>query len=69
MTPSQDYFSKWGDEGEVDLKEELSNLIILTASRCLLGKEVREQMFGRVSDLFHELDAGMIPIRCRKSAH
>ena len=49
----------------MDLKEELSTLIILTASRCLLGKEVREQMFGHVSDLFHELDAGMLPIRSR----
>ncbi|KAL0356614.1 UNVERIFIED_CONTAM: Sterol 14-demethylase [Sesamum calycinum] len=36
---AEDYFSKWGDSGEVDLKYELEHLIILTASRCLLGEE------------------------------
>jgi sterol 14-demethylase len=32
----------------VDLKEELAKLIIMTASRTLLGREVREQMFEQV---------------------
>lgn len=58
----QDYFSKWGDSGEVDLKYELEHLIILTASRCLLGREVRDKLFDDVSSLFHELDNGMLPI-------
>lgn len=56
------FFDKWGDEGEVDLKSELEHLIILTASRCLLGREVRDQLFQNVSDLFHDLDNGMLPI-------
>ena len=34
----QEYFAKWEDEGTVDLKDELSELIILTASRTLLGE-------------------------------
>jgi sterol 14alpha-demethylase len=46
----------------VDLKYELEHLIILTASRCLLGKEVREKLFDDVSALFHDLDNGMQPI-------
>lgn len=58
----QDYFSKWGDIGEVDLKYELEHLIILTASRCLLGREVRDKLFDDVSALFHDLDNGMLPI-------
>ena len=58
----QNYFAKWGDEGVVDLKAELEHLIILTASRCLLGREVRDQLFQSVSDLFHDLDNGMLPI-------
>ena len=33
----QAYFAKWGDEGVVDLQEKLSELVILTASRTLLG--------------------------------
>lgn len=59
---AEDYFSKWGDSGEVDLKYELEHLIILTASRCLLGREVRDKLFDDVSALFHDLDNGMLPI-------
>ncbi|WCJ26711.1 Lanosterol 14-alpha demethylase [Euphorbia peplus] len=59
---AQEYFSKWGDSGEVDLKYELEHLIILTASRCLLGCEVRDKLFDDVSALFHDLDNGMLPI-------
>jgi len=35
----QDFFAKWGDEGVVDLQEQLTDLIIITASRTLLGTE------------------------------
>ena len=62
VLPRQAFFKKWGDEGEVDLLQELSDLIILTASRCLMGKEVRESLFEKVSGLFHYLDMGMRPI-------
>ena len=34
---AQAYFAKWGDEGVVDLQEKLSELVILTASRTLMG--------------------------------
>lgn len=59
---AEDYFAKWGNEGEVDLFKELSDLIILTGSRCILGREVRENLFGEVSMLIHDLDQGMQPI-------
>lgn len=62
VTEAEEYFSKWGDSGEVDLKYELEHLIILTASRCLLGEEVRNKLFDDVSALFHDLDNGMLPI-------
>lgn len=45
----QAYFSKWGDSGVVDLKEEFGKLIALTAARTLLGREIREQLFDEVS--------------------
>lgn len=57
-----DYFAGWKDEGEVDLFEELSRLIILTGSRCIMGREVRENLFGEVAHLIHDLDQGMQPI-------
>lgn len=59
---AEEWFAKWGDEGEVDLFEELGNLIILTGSRCIMGREVRENLFGEVSHLIHDLDQGMQPI-------
>lgn len=51
-----------GDEGELDLMDAMANLTILTASRCLLGREVRETLFGEVSHLLRELDEGINPI-------
>uniref|UniRef100_A0A7S1T5V4 Uncharacterized protein n=1 Tax=Compsopogon caeruleus TaxID=31354 RepID=A0A7S1T5V4_9RHOD len=60
------YFDKtWNDPsgtGEVDLLDSLSELIVLTASRCLLGREVRENLFVSVNNLLHDLDMGMQPI-------
>lgn len=56
------FFAKWGDSGEVDLKDEFSRLIALTAARTLLGREIREQLFDRVADLLHDLDDGMRPL-------
>ncbi|KAF8653472.1 hypothetical protein HU200_062218 [Digitaria exilis] len=51
----EDYFSKWDQQGTVDLKWELAQLLMLISSRCLLGREVREKMFKEVYTLFHEL--------------
>ena len=59
---AEDYFAKWGDEGEVDLLDALSELIVLTASRCLLGREIRETLFAEVTTLVHDLDKGMVPL-------
>ncbi|KAK9794631.1 hypothetical protein WJX73_002662 [Symbiochloris irregularis] len=59
---TQDFFGKWGDSGIVDFKDVLADLIILTASRTLLGREVRENMFSQVTALLHDLDEGMKPI-------
>jgi sterol 14-demethylase len=54
--------SEWGAEGEKDLLDEMSNLTILTASRCLLGPEIRGTLFGTFSQLFREIDEGINPI-------
>jgi hypothetical protein len=34
---AQAYFARWGDAGEVDLSKAFAELIILTASRTLMG--------------------------------
>lgn len=51
----ESYFAKWGNEGIVDLKLEFDQLLMLISSRCLLGKEVRENMFDEVNTLFREI--------------
>eukprot|EP00126_Sphaerothecum_destruens_P007631 Sdes_comp19924_c0_seq1m12357 len=55
------YISRLGDSGEVDIFKILSELVIMTASRCLLGKEVRSMLDERVADLYHDLDGGFTP--------
>jgi sterol 14-demethylase len=40
--------------------DQLSELIVMTASRCLLGREIRETLFSEVSTLVHDLDKGMV---------
>lgn len=59
---SVNYFKEWGESGECDLLEALSELTILTASRCLHGNDVREHLFKEVSKLYHDLDHGLTPL-------
>lgn len=62
VAETEAFLADWGDAGEKDLLEELSNLTILTASSCLLGREVRQDLYGQVSHLLRELDEGINPI-------
>ncbi|CAD6267611.1 unnamed protein product [Miscanthus lutarioriparius] len=55
----EDYFTRWGQHGTVDLKHEFEQLLMLISSRCLLGREIRENMFDEVHTLFRELNGGM----------
>lgn len=59
---AEEYFAKWGETGTVNLLDVFGELIIMTASRTLLGREVREHMFREVADLYHDLDDGMRPL-------
>ncbi len=59
---TREYLADWGNEGKVDLFNALSELTILTASRCLHGNDVREHLFREVSELYHDLDHGLTPL-------
>ena len=59
---AEDFFKAFPDECEVDIHAKLSELIIFTASRCLMGREIRETLFDTVYKYFHDLDNGMQPI-------
>jgi sterol 14-demethylase len=56
------YIKNWGESGTVDILEALSELTILTSSRCLHGDEIRENMFAEVSRIYHDLDKGVTPL-------
>lgn len=49
---AEKFFKRWGEEGEIDLIEKLSELIILTASRCLMGPEVRCHVLSCIHEPF-----------------
>uniref|UniRef100_A0A3Q3MSW6 Lanosterol 14-alpha demethylase n=2 Tax=Mastacembelus armatus TaxID=205130 RepID=A0A3Q3MSW6_9TELE len=55
---TKEYFQRWGDSGERNLFEALSELIILTASSCLHGKEIRSMLNEEVAQLYADLDGG-----------
>jgi len=61
-TETRAFLKDWGEEGTVDLLESLSDLTILTASRCLHGDDVRENLYREVSKLYHDLDQGVTPL-------
>jgi sterol 14-demethylase len=56
---AEEWFDKWPESGQIDLMKELSELIILTASRCLLGKEIRENVHSEFAHLYQQLSDGM----------
>lgn len=56
---AEEWFNKWPDSGEIDLMKEFSQLIILTASRCLLGKEIRENVQTEFAHFYQQLSDGM----------
>ena len=57
-----DYLKRWKNEGEVNLLDALSELTILTASRCLHGDDVREELFEDIARTYHDLDKGVQPL-------
>lgn len=58
------FLSEWKESGEVDFLEEMNKLTILTASRCLLGPEIRDnpKVASEFAALYHDLEGGLNPI-------
>lgn len=48
--------------GVVDIFKTMSEITILTASRTLQGKEVRDNLDKSFADLYHDLDLGFNPL-------
>lgn len=56
---AEQWFNQWPESGQIDLMQQLSQLIILTASRCLLGKEIRENLHTEFAHWYQQLSDGM----------
>eukprot|EP00325_Prymnesiales_sp_UTEX-LB-985_P032542 CAMPEP_0174722152 /NCGR_PEP_ID=MMETSP1094-20130205/37685_1 /TAXON_ID=156173 /ORGANISM="Chrysochromulina brevifilum, Strain UTEX LB 985" /LENGTH=899 /DNA_ID=CAMNT_0015922949 /DNA_START=13 /DNA_END=2712 /DNA_ORIENTATION=- len=59
---AESYFGNWGNEGTVELRKVFSELIILTASSCLMGREIREGLSNDIARIYHSLDGGLTPL-------
>eukprot|EP00461_Guttulinopsis_vulgaris_P002790 UN02791 len=53
------YFKSWPESGTVNFHKEFSQLIINTASRCLMGDEIRETLKDDVAEQYEYLNDGM----------
>jgi len=60
---TKNYFSRWNEKsGTQDVHKATAELIIMTASKCLLGDEVRSKLDESFAQIFHDLDGGFQPI-------
>ena len=46
----------------MELRKVFSELIIMTASSCLMGPEIRENLSGEIARIYHSLDGGLTPL-------
>lgn len=51
--------AKLGDEGEVQLPELTQELTLYIASRCLIGREFRQELSDEFNHLYHDLEGGI----------
>lgn len=56
---AEEYFGRWGDEGEVDLYKVGNELTIYTSSRSLLGVDFRRRLSGKFAELYYEMEGGL----------
>lgn len=54
--------NEWKDEFTMELFPMMAELTIRTASSCLMGQEIRDQLHSNVAKLFHYLDRGLTPL-------
>ncbi|KAI8823610.1 cytochrome P450 [Fimicolochytrium jonesii] len=63
MEETRAFFKEWPNKSaQHELFPDMAELTIRTASHCLLGKEIRQQLHSNVAKLYHDLDQGFQPI-------
>ena len=53
------YFASWGREGTADIYTTTNELTVFIASRCLLGRDFRDNMSAHFAKLYHDLQGGI----------
>ena len=53
------YFSTWGNEGTADIYTTTNELTMFIASRCLLGRDFRNNLSAHFAKLYHDLQGGI----------
>jgi sterol 14-demethylase len=51
----------WGERGEIDLVQFCAQLTNFTSTRCLIGREFREQMSEEFAQVYYDLERGITP--------
>ena len=57
-----DATSGWGAGGELDLVDFMQRLTVNTATRCLLGPELRFELNSEFTQLYRDLEGGVSPL-------
>ncbi|HET6166567.1 MAG TPA: cytochrome P450 [Marmoricola sp.] len=52
----------WGDAGRFDVVDFMKTLTINTATHCLLGPEIREELNDEFTRTYHDLEQGVSPL-------
>jgi sterol 14-demethylase len=55
----ESYISGWGNEGTIDLVTLGNELTVFIASRCLIGREFRQNLSSEFAHLYHDLEGGL----------
>jgi sterol 14-demethylase len=53
------YLEQLGDAGEIDLLTLTNELTVFIASRCLIGREFRQNVSTEFAQLYHDLEGGI----------
>lgn len=53
------FFDRWDQTGEVDLVTMANELTTFIASRCLIGREFRQNLSEEFAHLYHDLEGGL----------
>ncbi len=55
----ENYIDRLGDSGEIDLLQLCNEMTVFIASRCLIGREFRENLSTEFAHLYHDLEGGL----------